>query len=129
MSPRFWEFPVLRLIATDRCRVEAPWFTWSGARDRTAELRRLAVSLERARLGRVTRIEQAIAAVVYLPLSLLSIVVAVRKHGRALAKEYGISQARQMIQLVGYAWRLGVPPREYYQLRLHRHHWTGTGRH
>jgi hypothetical protein len=77
----------------------------------------------------VTRIEQAIAAVVYLPLSLLSIVVAVRKHGRALAKEYGISQARQMIQLVGYAWRLGVPPREYYQLRLHRHHWTGTGRH
>jgi hypothetical protein len=77
----------------------------------------------------VTLIEQAVAAVVYLPLSLVSIVSAVRRHGRALAKEYGISRTKQIVQLIGYAWRLGVPPREYYQLRLHRHHWTGTGRH
>jgi hypothetical protein len=118
----------MRLLATDRCRVAAPWFAWSRGEDPTSKLRRLAVELECARLPGVTGFERAVAAVAYLPLSLVSIVRGLRTWGRALKFAYGISYARQFIQLWAYAWRLGESPRMYYHLRLHRHSWRKSGR-
>ena len=73
MSARLWSMPVLRLVATDRCRVEAPWFVWSRHSDPIARLRQLALQLERSRYRRVTAFEQVAAAILYFPVSLVSI--------------------------------------------------------
>ena len=129
MSSRLWSLPVFRLLATDRCRVAAPWFIWAQRRDRTSALHQLAVALEQSRLGRITQLEQAAAAIVYFPLSVVTIVRALRRWGRGLLAAYGVSRTRQCAQLAAYAWRVGVCPRMYYQMRLHRHSWKETGRH
>jgi hypothetical protein len=128
MSSSLWGLPVFRLIATDRCRVAAPWFSWSHSPDRASRLRRLALTLERNRLQGLTALEQALAAIAYLPFSLIAILRAMRQSGRSLAVTYGISRGRQFVDLLNYAWRLGMSPRTYYQFRLHRHPWRSTGR-
>lgn len=128
MLSAVWSLPVFRLVATDRCRVAAPWFHWSQSKDGTARLRRLALSLERNRLTGVTVVEQAAAAVAYLPVSLVAILSGLWKWGPALHRNYGVSLARQFTDLVNYSWRLGVSPRTYYHFRLHRHPWRLTGR-
>ncbi|HWA87437.1 MAG TPA: sugar-transfer associated ATP-grasp domain-containing protein [Opitutus sp.] len=129
MSSRLWSLPVFRLIATDRCRVAAPWFVWTHGRDGTSMLRALAITVERSRLGHITLLEQVTAAIAYFPLSVVTIVRALRRWGRALLAEYGVSRTRQCAQLAAYVWRVGLCPRMYYQMRLHRHSWKKTGRH
>jgi hypothetical protein len=120
--------PVFRLVATDRCRVEAPWFVWSHHSDPVARLRHLALQLERSHYRRVTTFEQIAAAMLYFPVSLISILRAWRRWGKNLNACYGHSRSQQIRQLVIYAWRLGMCPRMYYHLRLHRHSWRTTGR-
>jgi hypothetical protein len=129
MPSRLWSLPVFRLIATDRCRVAAPWFVWTRGRDNTSMLRALAIALERSRLGGITVWEQAAAALVYFPVSCVAIAGGLRRWGRALLASYGISWSRQCCELAAYAWRVGASPRMYYQMRLHRHSWKWTGRH
>jgi hypothetical protein len=128
MASALWSMPVLRLVATDRCRVAAPWFKWARPTDPTARLKKLAVHLERNRLPRVSSFEQAIAALIYLPLSLVAIAGGIRRWGHALGSSYGFSRMRQFTHLLKYSWRLGVSPRMYYQMRLHRHPWNDVGR-
>lgn len=129
MSSRLWSLPVFRLIATDRCRVAAPWFVWTHGRDQTSTLRALAIALERSRLGGVSWLEQAAASLAYFPVSCMAIAGGMRRWGRALLAAYGVSWPRQCWQLATYSWRIGASPRMYYQMRLHRHTWNRTGRH
>ncbi len=124
-----WSLPVFRLVATDRCRVAAPWFDWAQRSDGTAKLRRLAIVLERSKLKRVTAFEQMLAALAYLPLSLVAILSGLRQWGKSLRTVYGFPRGSQFIQLAIYAWRLGMCPRMYYHLRLHRYSWKHLGRH
>jgi hypothetical protein len=128
MPSHVWTWPVFRLLATDRCRVAAPWFHWARTDDDVSRLRRLAIEQECTALGQVSALERSLAAVVYLPLSVVAIVSALRSTGVSLAAKYGVSRTRQFFDLLTYAWRLGLPPRAYYQLRLHRHHWRRSGR-
>jgi hypothetical protein len=128
MPSPVWSWPVFRLLATDRCRVAAPWFHWATTDDDVSRLRRLAVEQECAAVGASTALERAAAAILYLPLSLGAIVTALRANGVALQTSYGVSRVRQFFDLLAYAWRLGLPPRAYYHLRLHRHPWKRSGR-
>lgn len=127
MSVQLWSMPVFRLVATDRCRVVAPWFLWSHREDPVARLHQLALRLERSRYPRVTKIEQIAAAIVYFPLSLISMLRAWLRWSRTLDASYGLPRFRQLRQLAAYAWRLGMCPRMYYHLRLYRHSWRSTG--
>lgn len=127
MSVQLWSMPVFRLVATDRCRVEAPWFLWSHRADPVARLHKLALQLERSRYPHVTRLEQIAAAIIYFPLSLVAMLRAWLRWSRPLDAGYGLSRFDQLRQLAAYAWRLGMCPRMYYHLRLHRHSWRSTG--
>lgn len=114
-----WHFPVLRLIATDRCRVAAPWFSWTRGRDAGSTLRRRANALERQALGATHPLEQALAALLYLPLSVPRTLAALWKNGRTLHAVDRVSFARQVLHLQVCAWLFGLRPQVYYQLRLH----------
>jgi hypothetical protein len=129
MSSFVWSLPVLRLVATDRCRVAAPWFRFTHSTDGTSRLRRLALALERKRLRGVTKPEQAVAALAFLPVSLIAIFRALAAWGGPLKAQYGVPLRRQFVDLVNYSWRLGVSPRTYYHFRLHRHSWSQSGQH
>lgn len=116
---KLWNLPVFRLIATDRCRVAAPWFTWSQGGDHASALRLRANALERARLGVTHWIEQVFGALLYLPLSLGRIILALQRWGRTLRATERISYLRQFGHLFVCAWRYGLRPQVYYYLRLH----------
>lgn len=116
---KFWHLPVFRLIATDRCRVAAPWFAWSKGQDHASELRRRANRLERRQLGIKHPVEQIIGAVLYLPLSLPRLLLALQRWGRSLRETEQISYFRQFFHLCICAWRFDLRPQVYYYLRLH----------
>lgn len=118
-----WNLPVLRLIATDRCRVAAPWFHWHRGRDEASWLRRRANALECAKLGATHPVEHALAAAIYLPLSVPRLLLALRKMGRSLHHTRQVSYLRQCGHLWFCAWRLGLRPQVYYYLRLHGQRW------
>lgn len=119
-SPRrnIWSYPVLRLVAYDRCRVAAPWFAWRYARTNAAYLRRLACLIEQNHFVNVRSWERWVAALLYFPLSLVHIVKAMRLHGPRLRFAYSIPLRRQFFQLVHLAWRHALRPQVYYYLRL-----------
>jgi hypothetical protein len=117
---KLWNLPVLRLIATDRCRVAAPWFAWANDFSDAAVLRRRANALERGKLGATNPIEQIVAACLYLAISLPRIVLALQRWGRDLRTSDHVSYYRQFIHLWICAWRLGLRPQVYYFLGLHR---------
>jgi hypothetical protein len=129
MSSFVWSLPVLRLVATDRCRVAAPWFSFTYSTDGTSRLRRLALALERNRLRGVTELEQALASIAFFPVSFVAALRALATWGGSLKAEYGVPRRRQLVDLLNYSWRLGMSPRTYYQFRLHRHSWRQSGRH
>ena len=114
-----WNLPVLRLVTTDRCRVAAPWFAWSHGGDPTAALRRRAADIEQRALGATHVIERQLAALVYLPLSIPRLLLALIRSGPALRSADRVSWWRQASHLITCAWRLGLRPQVYYQLRLH----------
>lgn len=116
---KLWNLPVLRLIATDRCRVAAPWFAWSQGLDTISLLRLRANELERRRLGVTHALEQIIGALIYLPLSLTRIIMALHRWGRSLRATDHIPYGRQFLQLCVCAWRYDLRPQVYYYLRLH----------
>lgn len=116
---KIWQLPVLRLIATDRCRVAAPWFAWSHGRDHASVLRRRANRLERRKLGMTHPVEQIVGALLYLPLSLPRLFLALNRWGRSLRDTEKISYRRQFLHLCICAWRFNLRPQVYYYLRLH----------
>jgi hypothetical protein len=117
---RFWNLPVLRLISTDRCRVAAPWFTWTRGRDDGSRLRRRANALERKKLGATNPLEQIPAACLYLAISLPRIFWALQRWGRSLRAADRVPYHRQFVDLCFCAWRAGLRPQVYYFLGLHR---------
>ena len=124
----FWNLPVLRLLATDRCRAAAPWFAWTRGRDATSGLRRRANQLECRRLGATHPLEQSLAVLLYLPLSLPRILLALWQWGRPLRAVDRISYLRQSLHLSVCAWYLGLRPQVYYYLRLHGQRWPAAWR-
>lgn len=117
---RFWNLPVFRLIATDRCRVAAPWFTWSHGRDDASVLRRRANALEREKMGATNPLEQIPAAFLYLIISLPRILFALKRWGPSLRATDHVGYRRQFFHLCLCAWRMGLRPQVYYFLSLHR---------
>ena len=117
---RLWNLPVFRLVATDRCRVAAPWFDWTNGRDATAVLRQHANALERHRFGPPLLFEQELAALLHLVLAGPRALLALRRWGQALRASEGISFHRQWLDLLTCTWRLGLRPQVYYYLGLHR---------
>jgi hypothetical protein len=124
----FWNLPVLRLIATDRCRVAAPWFAWAHGPNAGSNLRRRANALERRRLGADHPFEQTAAALLYLVLSVPRVLLALRRSGRGLRASARVSYVRQCLHLYLCAWRLGLRPQVYYYLRLHEQQPSGLWR-
>jgi len=126
---RLWNLPVLRLIATDRCRVAAPWFVWTRGNANASMLRRRANALERDKLGATHPLEQIPAAVLYLVISLPRILQALQRWGRSLRATDNIPYHRQFLHLWLCAWRMGLSPRVYYFLGLHRRRHPDSWRH
>lgn len=116
-----WTLPVLRLVATDRCRAPAPWLRWARGGDSTSILRRRAAALERRALGATHSLEQAFAVLIHLPFSVVRILQVLLTSGPAVRRLARISYLRQARHLGLCAWRLGLRPQLYYQLQLHTH--------
>jgi hypothetical protein len=108
----------LRLLATDRSRVAAPWLRWARGRDDTSWLRRRANALECTRLGATHPAEHALAAMIHLPWSGLRLILALWRWGGVFRVSHRVSLLRQTWQLAYCAGRLGLRPQVYYQLRL-----------
>ena len=117
---RLWNLPILRVIATDRCRVAAPWFAWTRGYDDASLLRRRANALERRKLGATHPLEQIPAACLYLAISLPRIFLALQRWGRSLRAADRVSYFQQFRHLCFCAWRIGLRPQVYYFLSLHR---------
>jgi len=116
----FWNLPILRLTATDRCRAAAPWFRWARADDAASRLRRRANAIERRKLGAEHPLEQAAAAMLHLVLAPVRNTLALFQWGRALRARYAVPYHRQWFQLLACSVGLGLRPQVYYYLRLHR---------
>lgn len=117
---KLWNLPVLRLIATDRCRVAAPWFSWAYGYNDAAALRRRANALERTKLGANHPAEQIPAAFLYLVISFPRILLALKRWGWRLRATEQVPYHRQFVHLWLCAWRIGLRPQVYYFLSLHR---------
>lgn len=126
---RLWNLPVFRLIATDRCRVAAPWFTWGRGRDDASVLRRRANALERRKMGATHPLEQIPAACLYFVVSLPRILFALKRWGPSLRATDHVSYSRQFYHLCLGAWRMGLRPQVYYFLSLHRRRHPESWRH
>lgn len=111
-------WPVLRLVAFDHCRVLAPWCVLRAGTAPVHQVRRIVHALEESHQPPGGAVERALASLFYLPASLRQAVIAWREQGRGVKTHYGVGHFRQWRDLLEIAWRANLPPRVYYFQRL-----------
>jgi hypothetical protein len=94
---------------------------WARGTDATSHLRRVANKLERQRLKADGAVEQCLAALLHLPLTIPRIAIFLSRRGFETRAAYGVSYFRQALQLMRCSYRYGLSPLVYYYLHLHRY--------
>lgn len=113
-------WPVLRLVAFDHCRVLAPWCVVRSGTAPVHRTRRIVHALEEGYQSPGGKVERSLASLLYLATSVRQAIIAWREQGRGTRARYGIGHLRQMRGLLEVAWRANLPPRVYYFQRLFR---------
>ena len=121
-----WKFG--RYASFDHCRVLLPWFKFAHGLDPFSQVRRLALALELKCMDHRPA-SRVVAFLVYLPINLRQIGIAVRRHGKNARQVHQLGYLKQLAGLLYFSWRLNHPPHDYYLqkiwLQTDRKKWSG----